>query len=82
MKSENLSICEDLDPELHQRLTVHLQQRGLATYRTLRLRVDNGVVELLGRLPSYHLRQVAVECTKRVAGVMRVVDRIVVDPTT
>lgn len=82
MESENLSTREDVDRELLQRLTVQLRERGFAPYRTLGLCVENGVVELQGRLPTYHLRQVAVECIKRVAGVRRVVDRIAVDPTS
>jgi osmotically-inducible protein OsmY len=82
MKSVNLSDCEAVDCELLQRLSVHLRQQGFAPYRTLALCVENGVVELQGRLPTFHLRQVAVECVKRVAGVTRVVDRISVDPTS
>jgi len=82
MTMENLSTCEDIDRELHQRLIIHLGQQGFAPYRTLGLCVENGVVELQGRLPTFHLRQVAVESAKRVAGVTRVVDRIAVDRTS
>ncbi len=82
MRIENLSTCEDIDRELHPRLIIHLGQQGFAPYRTLGLCVENGVVELQGRLPKFHLRQVAVESAKCVTGVTRVVDRIAVEGTS
>jgi hypothetical protein len=41
---------------------------------------SRGVVTLTGRLGSYYERHVALESARRVAGVVKVVDRIIVDP--
>lgn len=79
MLSENLPVSEDFHCELLQRVKGFLHQRGYAPHRTLEISVELGVVVVQGRVPSYYLRQIAVECIKRVAGVTRVFDRIEVD---
>ena len=81
MRSEELAACEEADGELLQQLISILHQTGYELHRSLIIRVECGVVEVRGRVTSYHLRQIAVECIKRVAGVTRVVDQIVVDRT-
>ncbi len=81
MRSEKLAVCEDADRDLPQLLTGFLRQQGFDPLRTLVLSIEDGVVAVRGRVPSYHLRQIAVECIRRVAGVTRVVDQIVVDRT-
>ena len=79
MLFENLPVSEDFHCELLQRVKGFLHQRGYAPHRTLEISVELGVVVVQGRVPSYYLRQIAVECIKRVAGVTRVFDRIEVD---
>ncbi len=79
MLFENLPVSEDFHCELLQRVRGFLHQRGYAPHRTLEISVELGVVVVQGRVPSYYLRQIAVECIKRVAGVTRVFDRIEVD---
>ena len=79
MLFENLPVSEDFHCELLQRVKGFLHQRGYAPHRTLEISVELGVVVVQGRVPSYYLRQIAVECIKRVAGVTRVLDRIEVD---
>ena len=81
MRSEKPAVCEDADRDLLQLLTGLLRQRGFDSLRTLVLSVEGGVVAVQGPVPSYHLRQIAVECIRRVAGVTRVVDQIFVDRT-
>ena len=79
MRFEELAACEEADGELLHQVIGFLHQTGYDVHRTLIIRVQCGVVEIRGRVTSYHLRQVAVECIKRVAGVARVTDQIDVD---
>ena len=74
----NQRPSEESDHDLLQRLTRFLDERGYPPHRALELEVEQGTVVVHGRVPSYHMRQIAVECIKRVAGVRRIVDRITV----
>ena len=76
MQSKNLLPCEELDCDLVQRVKRFLHQKGYAPHRTLEISVERGKVMVQGRVPSFYLRQIAVECIKRVAGVTQIVDRI------
>jgi hypothetical protein len=40
------------------------------------VKAHDGVAELSGEVPTFYLRQLAVACARRVAGVRRVVDNI------
>ncbi len=70
---------EESDYELLQRVTRFLDARGDQPHRSLKLTVEQGTVMVQGRVPSYYLRQIALECIKRVAGVTRIVDQINVE---
>jgi hypothetical protein len=43
------------------------------------VRANDGVVELTGVVPSFYLRQLAIACARRVAGVRAVIDQIYVE---
>ena len=63
--------------DLLQRAKGFLHQRGYVHHhRTLELSVERGVVVVQGQVPTFYLRQVAVECIKHVAGAVQVVDLI------
>ncbi|MDP1562188.1 MAG: BON domain-containing protein [Pirellulaceae bacterium] len=66
----------DADCDLFLRVRDLLHQRGYEPLRTLEICVERGVVIVQGTLSAYYLRQVAVECIRRVAGVDRFIDRI------
>lgn len=76
MDIANLPPSSESDDLLRQRLMLRLQQRNYVSHRRLRIDVEDGVVIVQGRLPSYFLRQVAIECLKHAPGVARVEDRI------
>ena len=85
MSLTHLTHCEEFDCHLLDRVRAFLCQRGYAPLRTLTVAVERGVVVLQGVLPTYYLRQVALACSKRVAGVTAVIDHIEVPeaiPTT
>lgn len=64
---------------LQQELYAVLWRTGYRVHRQLQLTVNDHVVFLSGSLPSFYMRQVAIECIKAHAGNRRIVDAIVVD---
>jgi osmotically-inducible protein OsmY len=63
-------------------LAMQVREKLAATRRNLgdvAVIVDAGHVHLRGRVPSYRLRQVAIENARRVSGVRQVVDELRVD---
>ena len=82
MTSDKLPDSAEADRDLLQRVKGFLHQRGYAPHRILEISVEQGVAVVQGWVPTFYLRQVAVECIKRVAGVIQVVDliEVAVDP--
>ncbi len=76
MTSDKLPDSAEADRDLLQRVKGFLHQRGYAPHRTLEISVERDEVVVQGRVPTFYLRQIAVECIKRVAGVTQVVDLI------
>jgi hypothetical protein len=66
----------EADRALLQRVKDCLDQRGYAPLRSLKISVERGVVLVQGRVPTFHLRQIAIGCIKRAVCVTQVVDRI------
>jgi len=67
--------------ELRQRVVLHLAACRLE-FCGLNAIAKDGTVTLRGELPTFFLRQLAIERTRRVAGVRLLVDRIEVLPLT
>lgn len=61
--------------QLCRRIVNFLIQRGVECRDELRLTAQGGVVVVGGSLPSDTDRRLCVECCRRTAGVVRVVDR-------
>ena len=76
MQSKSLLSCEEFDCDLVQRVKRFLHQKGYAPHQMLEISVERGTVVVQGRVPTFYLRQIAVECIKRVAGVTPIVDLI------
>jgi hypothetical protein len=53
-------------------IKMEIDLQGYAALRKLSISVERGVVSIRGDCPSYYLYQVAIECAKRVPGVIRV----------
>ena len=70
------SLSASFASDLCETVVSSLGQTGYMEHRSLRIRVDDGTVIVEGILPTWFMRQVALECIKRVAGVNGVVDRI------
>lgn len=76
MLSDILPDSSEADRALLQRVKFVLHQRCYASHRSLEISAERSVVVVQGRLPTFYLRQIAVEWIKRVAGVTHVIDLI------
>lgn len=80
MKLASEPQSDGVDQVLLYRVRAALRQKRYTLLRSVIVTVDNGVVMVHGRVPTFYLRQIAIECIKSVAGVTRVLDRIDVVP--
>jgi len=62
--------------DLLQRVALFLQQMRLASSSRLKLEASGGVVTLAGEVPTFHERQRIYAASRRVAGVVQVIDRL------
>lgn len=69
------------DRELERRVALYLDSRHISSLRRVKVNALGGVVTLTGRVRTFHERQVGLLSARRVAGVVRIVDRILVDTT-
>jgi len=66
------------DLDLERRVRIYLGSRFHPSLNRLRVAAHGGCVTLTGTVHSFYERQLAVSTCKRVAGVMSVVDEIIV----
>lgn len=76
MTFDSSSNTDEADRNLLQRVKGFPCQRCHWFHRELKVSDKRGIAVVQGQLPTFYLRQVAVECIKRVAGVTQVVDLI------
>lgn len=74
--SDRVPTAAERDGVLLVQVQKSLQQLGYQAVRTLAVQVHQGCLAVQGQVPSYFLRQVALECIKRQDGVTRIIDRI------
>ena len=65
-----------LDADLAHRVRLYLARVGHRPVQVVKVEARDGIVTLRGRVPSYYIRQLAVACAQRVAGVRTVNDQI------
>jgi hypothetical protein len=75
---EQVSADEARQADLCDRVKRFLTAQHYASFRTLDVTVRGESVILVGTLPSFHERQLAVSFCQHVAGVYRVIDRLAV----
>ena len=71
-----IDAAADGDEELRQRVCRYLAHSGHAPVRSINVCASGGTVTLRGMAPTYYVRQLAISCAQRVAGVRNVVDEI------
>jgi osmotically-inducible protein OsmY len=69
------------DRELEQRVRVFLTGQNVPSLRRLVIEARNGTVTLRGRVPTFYEKQLSQLCKRRVTGVRRLVDQMVVEQT-
>ena len=71
-----------IDRELEHRLANFLYQRGVPGADSLRLHAQGGVVAVAGELPTRYAKWLCIECCRRLAGVIKIIDELKVEPAT
>jgi hypothetical protein len=69
-----------VDIDLEHRLANFLYQQHVPDTDSIRLVARGGVVVVSGELSSRHAKWLCIECCRRVAGVIRIVDELTVAP--
>jgi osmotically-inducible protein OsmY len=64
--------------DLKRRVATFLAGKHRPALRNLSVEAENGVVTLRGKVPSFHEKQLSVQLARRVAGVVRLIDDVVV----
>ncbi len=78
MSASKTKRFEYRDEDVLQRVSNFLGSRHFPAFRNLDVSVSEGTVTLAGNVCSYYEKQVAITSCQHVAGVMSLVDEIVV----
>ena len=76
--SSNVAVASvnDRDRCLQQRVRKTLRGTGYAALQRIDCRVENGVVELLGEVPSFYCKQVAQAVVVAISQIQHVENRL------
>ena len=66
------------DEDVHQRVSRSLFSCHFPAFRNLDIEVDGGAVTITGKVQSYYEKQIALTSSQHVAGVVTLIDEIVV----
>ncbi len=66
----------EIDKNLKRRVMNFLHQRNLPALRQIDVQVEEGIVEIAGRVKSFYEKQLCLNCCQRVAGVIQIVDHV------
>lgn len=66
------------DRDLERRIVNFLVGRQVPALRQIHVEADHGKVVLRGRVHSFYQKQLCLACSRRVAGVLEVVDEVAV----
>lgn len=78
MIRQRTDVIDAHDVDLERRVVNYLVGRGIPNLRRIRVAADRGTVVLEGHVPSFYQKQLCINCSRRVAGVVELIDRIVV----
>ena len=73
---EQAGATQQADEQLQQRVRLFLSTSSIPALRRIRVNVEADTVVLAGQVNSFYEKQLAAEFTRRVAGVIHVVDLI------
>jgi osmotically-inducible protein OsmY len=64
------------DADLRRRVISFLAGRHLAALRSIEVEARGGTVTLRGKVHTFYEKQLTQQCSRRVAGVVRVIDEV------
>lgn len=79
MICESTDVLSQHDLDLERRVVNYLVGRGVPNLRQIGVEADSGKVTLRGRVHSFYQKQLCINCSRRVAGVLDLIDQIEVD---
>lgn len=74
----NVEATSRYDNDLQQRVRSFLTGQHRPALRNLNVEAREGVVTLRGNVPTFYEREISVRLARRVAGVVQLVDEIIV----
>jgi hypothetical protein len=80
MSTTTTAFSSDADRDVERRVISYLVGRHVPGLRQLSVHAQCGVVTICGRVHSFYEKQLGQQAAQRVAGVVRLVDRIEVAP--
>src|SRR5262245_59082288 len=75
----NASSADSADSELKRRVRTFLSTQHRPGLRKLEVEVSKGTVTLRGRVATFYEKQLSGQLARRVAGVVRLVDDVIVN---
>jgi osmotically-inducible protein OsmY len=72
----NCDYVERCDRDLERRVLNYLIGRQMPALRTIEVAAQGGTVVLRGKVPTFYQKQLCLNCCRRVAGVLEVIDQV------
>ena len=82
MVSSKESYSDIHDRELERRVANYLLGYKMPALRRIEVESDNGTVMIRGRVSSFYQKQLCINCCRRVAGVVQLIDEVTVLATS
>jgi len=73
-----INPAESSDQDLEHRVTTFLSIQHRAGLRQLKAEAQGGIVTLRGRVSTFYEKQLSAQLARRVAGVVRLIDEVIV----
>jgi osmotically-inducible protein OsmY len=70
------SLSATRDGDLQRRVVNYLLGHRMPALRRIEVEADNGTVVVRGQVRSFYQKQLCIHCARRVAGVVRLIDRV------
>ena len=76
MICQSRHVTNSYDQDLRRRVVNYLVGRNVPNLRQIHVEARGGTVILRGRVRCFYHKQLCIHCSRRVAGVMKLIDRI------
>lgn len=78
LPNRNFDLQTSGDADLKRRVTTFLAERHRPALRHIEVQAEQGTVTLRGKVETFHEKQLSAQLARRVAGVVRLVDEVIV----